>query len=110
MPYRCSKITLACSRSKVLAWRESRPRRLRRGLAGILDLERLLSRVTLETANPRDLLALAASLARIPAAKSALADLHSLRLESLHRTLDDLADVRSEIERTIVTEPPIALN
>ena len=35
---------------------------LRRALDGILDLERLLSRVTLETANPRDVLALAASL------------------------------------------------
>ena len=33
---------------------------LRRSMEGILDLERLLSRVTLETANPRDLLALAA--------------------------------------------------
>ncbi|HEY1402022.1 MAG TPA: DNA mismatch repair protein MutS, partial [Terriglobales bacterium] len=39
---------------------------LRRALEGVLDLERLLSRVTLETANPRDVLALAASLARIP--------------------------------------------
>ena len=36
---------------------------LRRALDGVLDLERLLSRVTLETANPRDVLALAASLA-----------------------------------------------
>ena len=40
---------------------------LRRALDGVLDLERLLSRVTLEAANPRDVLALAASLARIPA-------------------------------------------
>ena len=37
---------------------------LRRALEGVLDLERLLSRVTLETANPRDVLALAASLAQ----------------------------------------------
>ena len=35
-------------------------------MEGILDLERLLSRVTLETANPRDLLALAISLAKLP--------------------------------------------
>ena len=83
---------------------------LRRSLAGILDLERLLSRVTLETANPRDLLALAASLARIPAAKVALANLNSPRLESLHENLDELADIRGEIERTIIPEPPIALN
>jgi DNA mismatch repair protein MutS len=45
---------------------------LRRALDGILDLERLLSRITLETANPRDLLALAASLARLPAVRKAL--------------------------------------
>src|SRR5205085_1686407 len=45
---------------------------LRRGLDGILDLERLLSRVTLETANPRDVLALAASLAKIPWVRASL--------------------------------------
>src|ERR1700728_3700041 len=42
---------------------------LRRALDGVLDLERLLSRVTLETANPRDVLALAASLRRIPSVR-----------------------------------------
>ena len=45
---------------------------LRRALDGILDLERLLSRVTLETANPRDVLALSASLAKLPAVRRAL--------------------------------------
>jgi DNA mismatch repair protein MutS len=45
---------------------------LRAALAGILDLERLLSRATLATANPRDLRALAASLDRIPAVAAAL--------------------------------------
>lgn len=83
---------------------------LRRGLQGILDLERLLSRVTLETANPRDLLALAASFARIPAARAALANLPASRLQSLYYNLDELNDVRGEIDRTIVPEPPIALN
>src|SRR3989454_341457 len=45
---------------------------LRRALDGVLDLERLLSRVTLETANPRDVLALVASLGKIPAVKAAV--------------------------------------
>ena len=44
---------------------------LRRALEGVLDIERLLSRVTLETANPRDVLALCASLNRIPRIKVA---------------------------------------
>jgi DNA mismatch repair protein MutS len=83
---------------------------LRHALTGILDLERLLSRVTLETANPRDLLALGASLARIPAARIALQNLAVPKLEQMHHNLDELTDVRGEIERTIIPEPPIALN
>src|SRR5437762_1208822 len=71
---------------------------LRRALEGVLDLERLLSRVTLETANPRDLLALGASLARIPVVRSALATLSSERVKSLHGAMDELYDVRTRIE------------
>jgi DNA mismatch repair protein MutS len=83
---------------------------LRRALEGVLDLERLLSRVTLETANPRDLVALAASLGRIPAVRGGLARLSSDRLQSLHRAIDELNDVRTRIEQTIIPEPPISLN
>src|SRR5438094_4680888 len=83
---------------------------LRRALEGVLDLERLLSRVTLETANPRDLVALAASLGRIPAVRSALARLTAERLQSLHAGIDELSDVHTRIEQTIIPEPPISLN
>jgi DNA mismatch repair protein MutS len=93
-----------------VAARESIAREeLRRALHGVLDLERLLSRVTLETANPRDLVALAGSLGRLPGLRSALLGLRSPRLDSLHATIDELADVQSQIERTIVSEPPISL-
>ena len=83
---------------------------LRRALEGVLDLERLLSRVALETANPRDVIALAASLGRIPAVKAALGRLSSERLLQLHAAIDELADVRERIEKTIILEPPISLN
>jgi DNA mismatch repair protein MutS len=83
---------------------------LRRALEGILDLERLLSRVTLETANPRDVLALAASLARIPAARAAVGRFPAERLRGLHAAMDELADLRARIEATIVAEPPISLS
>src|SRR6266700_417981 len=83
---------------------------LRRAFAGVLDLERLLSRVTLETANPRDLVALGASLARIPEVRSALAPLSSERVNTLHGTIDELNDVGTRIEQTIIPEPPISLN
>jgi DNA mismatch repair protein MutS len=81
---------------------------LRRALDGVLDLERLLSRVTLETANPRDVLALAASLAKIPAIKQALSKLAAERLKTLHSSLDELTDLRDRIEKTIVPEPPLS--
>jgi len=83
---------------------------LRRALEGILDLERLLSRVTLETANPRDVLALAASLARIPTARLAVARLSGTRLHQLCDAIDELSDLRSRIDTTIVAEPPISLS
>ncbi len=81
---------------------------LRRALDGVLDLERLLSRVTLETANPRDVLALAASLGKIPAIKAAVGRLAAERLKTLHASLDELADLRDRIEKTIVPEPPLS--
>ena len=83
---------------------------LRRSLEGVLDLERLLSRVTLETANPRDLMALAASLGRLPAVRSAFAETKASRLRQLHQAIDELGDVRERIETTIIAEPPISLS
>src|SRR5256712_6093216 len=83
---------------------------LRRALDGILDLERLLSRVTLETANARDVLALAASLAKIPAVRNLLARLPAERWRGLHDSVDDLGDVRERIEKAIVPEPSISLS
>jgi DNA mismatch repair protein MutS len=83
---------------------------LRRALAGILDLERLLSRVTLETANPRDVLALAGSLGHIPAVRTALARFATTRLLVLRDAVDELTDLRARIENTIIPEPPISLS
>src|SRR6202451_2062396 len=81
---------------------------LRRALDGVLDLERLLSRVPLEAANPRDVLALAASLAKLPAVKAATGRLPSNRMKALFVALDELQDLRQRIDHTIVPEPPLA--
>ena len=83
---------------------------LRSTLAGVLDLERLLSRVTLETATPRDLVALAASLSRLPALRRALQPLGASRVCSLSASVDELSDVRERIERTLVPEAPMSLS
>jgi DNA mismatch repair protein MutS len=83
---------------------------LRRAMDGILDLERLLSRVTLEAANPRDLLALAASLARLPGVRAALARLNTFWLKELHNECDELGDVRDRIATAVEDEPPLTLS
>jgi DNA mismatch repair protein MutS len=83
---------------------------LRRALNGILDLERLLSRVTLETANPRDVLALSASLQKLPGLRCALARFSASRLTALHGSIDELTDLRDRIDHTIMPEPPISLS
>jgi DNA mismatch repair protein MutS len=82
---------------------------LRRSMEGILDLERLLSRVTLETANPRDLLALASSLAKLPAVRSALTHFPAERLQALHGQCDELGDLRDRIVSSLEDEPPLTL-
>jgi DNA mismatch repair protein MutS len=82
---------------------------LRRSMEGILDLERLLSRVTLETANPRDLLALATSLAKLPVVRTSLSLCPAERLQLLHAQCDELADLRVRILSALVDDPPLTL-
>ena len=82
---------------------------LRHSMEGILDVERLLSRVTLETANPRDVLALAVSLSRLPAVRAALTSFPARRLADLHARCDELTDLRDQIMTTLEAEPPLTL-
>jgi DNA mismatch repair protein MutS len=82
---------------------------IRRAFNGILDLERLLARLSLDSAGPRDLRAMAATLARLPALKTAVdAMTTSLWLELATR-LDTLIDVTKKIATTLVAEPPLTL-
>jgi DNA mismatch repair protein MutS len=85
---------------------------LRKQLEGILDLERLTSRVTLGLATPRDLLALKASLEKVPGIKRQLEALakQTARLETLCQEMDELADVRERIARGIADDPPAVPN
>jgi DNA mismatch repair protein MutS len=82
---------------------------LRRVLGKVQDLERLLSKVTLETANARDLLALNASLAHLPLIRKFVSRLGASRTAELHSRLDDLADVHALLEQAIHPEPPVLL-
>jgi len=79
---------------------------LRTDLSGVMDLERLTSRITLGVATPRDLVALKQSLAQLPLIRGFLARCISARLVELREQLDELADIRERIERGIADDPP----
>jgi len=82
---------------------------VRRAFDGILDLERLLARLSLDSAGPRDVRALAASLARLPALKIAMEDMQAPLWRELIGRLDPLEDVTQRIVTALVTEPPLTM-
>ena len=75
-------------------------------LRGISDLERLSGRITAQTANARDVRALAVSLEPIPALAEVLAPSGAPLLQQLAAQLDPLADVRQRIAAAIADDPP----
>ncbi len=83
---------------------------LRKRLGGVLDMERLLAKVTLGSAGPRDLLALGRSIEKIPGLKRLIqaGDLPTA-LGEIHDRLDELPDVANLILEAIADEPPLAL-
>jgi DNA mismatch repair protein MutS len=82
---------------------------IRRAFAGILDLERLLARLSLDSAGPRDVRALAASLSRLPGLKIALDAMQAAQWRDVAARLDTLVDVTARIGATLVEEPPLTL-
>ncbi len=88
-----------------LAFRATDRGRFREVLKAVHDVERLVGRVALGTAGPRDLVALRMSIASVPRLRLMLDEVQAPLLRSLLAELDDLADVRDLIERTLVDEP-----
>jgi DNA mismatch repair protein MutS len=82
---------------------------VRRAFDGILDLERLLARLSLDSAGPRDVRGLAASLARLPGLKTAMEAMQAPLWRELIGRLDTLEDVAARIEGTLVAEPPLTM-
>ena len=78
-------------------------------LRAILDLERLLARISLASAGPRDVAALARSLTVIPEVKSRLAQARSARLTDIRERLDEVPELRDRILATLDDEPPANL-
>jgi DNA mismatch repair protein MutS len=78
----------------------------RETLKTIHDIERLVARAALGTAGPRDLVSLRQSIASVPGVRLLLGEMQAPLIRSLLAEIDDLADIRGELDRLLVDEPP----
>ncbi len=88
------------------AFRGTARMKLRDTLKSIHDIERLVARAALGTAGPRDLVSLRQSIAAIPRVRMLLEEFQAPLVGSLLGELDDLADIRDALDRTLLDEPP----
>src|SRR5436190_19209316 len=89
-----------------LAFRTTERGKFRDAIKGVQDLERLVARAALGSAGPRDLVGLKQSLGVVPRVRTLLADLQAPLVRSLVAELDDVVDVRTLIESTLIDDPP----
>lgn len=78
-------------------------------LDGIYDLERLMTRVMYKSASPRDIYSLGQTCARLPGLKRCIAAVRSPLLDKLNSEIDELNDISSLVENSIVDDPPLTL-
>lgn len=82
---------------------------IREYLNAIYDLERLMSKISYKSANPRDLVALKSSLEMLPHIKFLIHNLDSELIQEIHNDMDDLSDIYQLLSRAMIEEPPINL-
>jgi len=82
---------------------------VRKTLSGVMDLERLLAKVTLGSANPREMLALAKSLQQVPELKRRLVECRSPRLVGVRDRMDEIPELRDELLGALADAPPVNL-
>lgn len=82
---------------------------IREYLNAIYDLERLMSKISYKSANPRDLIAFKNSLSMIPPIKYLLRNMHTPDMKEIYDNLDNLEDISGLIANAIEDEPPISI-
>ena len=82
---------------------------LREYLSPIYDLERLIGRISYQTANPRDLIAFKTSLQMLPPIRLLLKELRSPLMQEIYDELDTLEDIQELLEQSIQEDPPISI-
>ena len=84
-------------------------KRSREYLTPVYDLERLISKISYQSANPRDLIAFKSSLEMLPHIKYILGDMKTPLLKELYEELDTLEELCQLIQHAICEEPPLAM-
>lgn len=82
---------------------------LREYLNPVYDLERLLSKISYKTVNPRDMIALESSLSMLPHIRFLCGNFTSDLFRRIYNDLDPLEDIYEEVHRAILEEPPISV-
>ena len=82
---------------------------IREYLSPVYDLERLVTKITYGSANPRDLTAFGSSLTMLPPIRCIMEDLKAPLLQEIRETLDPLEDISGLIQAAIAEEPPLAM-
>ena len=82
---------------------------IREYLGPVYDLERLISRVSYQSANPRDLIAFKTSIGMIPHIRRLLGQFQSEELKKVYEDMDELQDLYQVLDKAIVEDPPLAM-
>ncbi len=82
---------------------------IREYLNPIYDLERLISKISYKSANPRDLIAFKNSLSMLPHIRRQMSSYHTALLTELYQDLDELEDIHTLIDDSIMEEPPLLI-
>lgn len=78
-------------------------------LQGILDMERLMTRIVYGTSNARELRSLASAIGKVPKVKSISSEVSSSLLTEIYNGIDTLEDVFQKIDSAIIDEPPFSI-
>ncbi len=82
---------------------------IREYLNPVYDLERLMSKISYQSANPRDLIAFKSSLSMLPHIRYIMEDFSSELLHSIYQSIDPLEDICTLITEAIAEEPPLTI-
>lgn len=82
---------------------------IREYLNPVYDLERIMTKISCKSANPRDLIAFRNSLEMLPYIKNIIGHFKSTLFQEYFEKMDDLSDLYQLVLNSIVDEPPIAM-